>query len=492
MTGRQPANRSRSPLLPVAAFIAAVFFAKFAAYAWLVTPLWKIPDEPGHYSYALDISRGEWPLLGEAKFDAEVMRSWSTPEAQPAPNWIAQHPPLFYALDAPIVWATRSAGMGFEHQVRSARLLSALFGGLTVLGLALFLARATGRDELGLTGAIFLAATPTFTHLSTGVTHDVLVACTATWAAYWCGLWLQSNRFRDLLYAGALVAACTVTKITGLAMAVPLFLAMAWQLWRVRPPAGSWQWLRRTCALWLVTFGPVCLWIARNLVHFGQMFPDAANIHNPDMVPIGLIDFMSRHPVWEHTLLNFVALVGWNGWIQADGMVAQYFLAYLGIGACGAVLAPLLSRATPRERDLAMTGMVMALVLAMFQWPVLRMVERTCLLLLVSFAFTAAINVRGALRGDPERWLLATAAACTLVFALLYLEHLRNSYTGAMRATHGRYFYPVLPFVLFVLLRPFRGPVVRRLLLCAAAIAMLVADSFFLRQVFDMYGQLPP
>ena len=102
----QPAN---SRFLFLALLVALIFAAKFAVYAWAVTPLWDIPDEPGHYSYAEDMSHGQWPRLGQAKIGAEVVHSWINPQARSRGNWIAQHPPLFYALDAPVVWAAMSA-----------------------------------------------------------------------------------------------------------------------------------------------------------------------------------------------------------------------------------------------------------------------------------------------------------------------------------------------------------------------------------------------
>ncbi len=320
----------------IAALIGLIFFIKFAAYAWYVTPLWDIPDESGHYAYAEDVSHLEWPVLGKARIDEDVMHSWKGAVGKRGGNWIAQHPPLFYTLDAPVIAAARHAGADLEQRVRLARLPSALFGALAIVGLLLFLRQATGSQTLGLTGAILFAATPMFTHLSTGVTHDTLVACTAAWAAYWCTRWLESNRDRHLLYAGLLVALCILTKITALAMAVPLFFALAWRLWKVAPSGTrAGYWLARTAALWLVMFTPIVLWMARNMIIFGQPLPDASILSNDPKVEIGFFDLMRNHPFWKHTILNFISLVGWNGsdngqlaWIQANGRMARFSLSF--------------------------------------------------------------------------------------------------------------------------------------------------------------------
>ena len=497
-------HEPRTHLFPAAALIAFVFFVKFAVYAWAVTPLWDIPDESGHYSYVQDIAHGDFPLLGQARMDEQVQHSWINPQSKPQRNWIAQHPPLYYVLAAPAVVATKASGLGFEQQVRAARLPSALFGGLTVLGLVLFLTAATGRYELGLAGGIFFGATPMFLHLSSGVSHDTLVACTAAWAAYWVARWLESNRFAHVLYAGGLVAMCTMSKITGLAMAVPLFFALVWRLWRIQASAGLpldrtlLRWTGRSTALWLAMFAPVCLWIARNLSHFGQMFPDASNLHPVKVVPIGFFELMTRFPVWEHVALNFIALIGWNGsgngvlqWIQASGMLARYFLGFLAAGSLAAVFTPAVSLLRPSARRAVATMMGLGLAYVYLRWPEQHLVKWTCLLLLAAMLVTLAVNARAFWQADGTGWLLASGAACFVFFLLAYYETLLDNFSGGMRATLGRYLYAVFPFLFLALLWQLRERWPSRLLLYAAVGAMLVSDTFFLRQVFAMYGQLP-
>ena len=77
-----------------------------------------------------------------------------------------------------------------------------------------------------------------------------------------------------------------------------------------------------------------------------------------------------------------------------------------------------------------------------------------------------------------------------MFFAFVYYEHLWAGFTGVMRATHGRYLYPVIPFLLLVLVWSFRGRIAARGLLCGAVVAMVFADGFYLHQVFNLYGQI--
>lgn len=491
-----------APALKLAIAISLLLLAKFAAMAWFVTPLWDIPDESGHYSSVDEVARGSLPQLGKSQVSIEVVRSWIGPNAKPKPrsNWIAQHPPLFYALDAPVLLAARAMGLDFEQQVRAARLPAALFGALTILGLFLFLSRATGQPALGLAGGLFLAATPMFTHLSTGVSHDTLVACTATWGAYWCLRWLEDGRERHLMYAALLVAACTATKITGLTMAVPLYFAIAWRLWTMRTPGtGLVPWALRAGRVWLVMFLPACLWLARNLYLHGHPFAYASLVANKPRVDVDFFHLMLNFPLWEHTILNFIALVGWNGtgsgnliWIQANGALARYFLALFGAASVAGALLPLSRRLGSHRLGLAVLGLAaLALAAIYLREPVHRLALWTMVALLAGMVGTAMLHARRFLAGERQAWLLVTAVACTLFLAFSYYEFLWSAFAGSMRATHGRYFYPIVPFLLLFLAWPFRAAAAARGALFACVVAMVFADVFFLRQVMPMYGVLP-
>lgn len=491
----------RLRLVPVATLVALVFLVKFVAYAWWVTPLWDVADESGHFSYVEDVAHGVFPVLGEARMGEEVTRSWINPEAKPGMNWIAQHPPLYYALAAPVLRVGETVGLGFEQRVRLTRMPAALFGALAILGLALFLARVTGRDELGLAGGVFLGATPMFTHLATGVSHDTLVACTAAWGAWWCGRWLESGMFRHLLYAAVLVALCIATKMTALAMAMPLFFALAWRMWRVGGDGGLLHVLAKIALLWLVMFTPACLWILRNLVVIGQAFPGSSLIYDREIVEIGFFELMRAFPFWQHILVNFIGLLGWNGsgdgvlaTVAADGGAGRYFLGYLAALSVGVLVSPIAGKMPMRTRWLiACTGLLL-LAWVFSQPPVVVLAKWTAWLLLGALVCSIAIHARAFVTGagdaDGKGWLLVAGALCVLCFAFLFYHHLWSIFAGAMRATHGRYFYPVVPFLFLVLAWPFRGVVASRLLLCGAVGALLVGDWFYLHKALGFYGML--
>jgi hypothetical protein len=134
---------------------------------------------------------------------------------------------------------------------------------------------------------------------------------------------------------------------------------------------------------------------------------------------------------------------------------------------------------------------LVAVALFYLWWPEFHVVRLTCILLLAALVATLATRASGFWHAERDGWLLFASAAITIFFLLAYYETLRGAFGGYMRATHGRYLYPVVPFLLLILLWPARDRRLARAMLGIAAFGMLVAEGFFLRQVFSLYGQLP-
>lgn len=492
--------RSFGSFTQVLLIIAALFFFKSAAFALWVTPLWEIPDESGHYSYIDDLSRGEYPVLGKARMTDDVAISWLGPKHKPGPNWIAQHPPLFYALDAPVVVMAKATGLGFEGQVRSARLLSSLFGAMTLLGIGLLIRAATDQPILGLAGAIFIGATPMFIQLSSGVTHDTLVACTAAWGIYWCFKWLKSGSFNHALICAFLIGMCTITKITGLGLAVPLFAAMAYRLIAQKDLQLRTR-ILSVSMLWLVMFLPICLWMLRNYILFHEFMPNAGIFiaPRPVNVDIGFFDFMRKFPIWQNVLLNFVALIGWTGqshgtvnFVQATGFTAQYFLGAILFSCALVILHPLRNLIGDFKLNVVAASLLVACAYLAATLTSHELATLTCAAILSIVTWTAIKNMRGATSNEKSAWFLFTGSACVLFFSFLYYHRIWDSHLnyGSVKALHGRYFYPVMPFLCLILLQPFTQKEYAFSALFVAIVAAAVSDGFFLHHAFALYGQV--
>ena len=480
--------------------MALLFFLKFAAFALCITPFWDIPDESGHYSYVESLSHGHYPVLGKARIARDVTDSWIAPDAHQGYNWIAQHPPLFYTIAAPAVATTRALGGDFRAQVHSARLVSSFIGALAVLGLAAFLTLATGRVLLGMAGAIFIGATPMFTQLASGVTHDTLVACTAAWGLYWYVRWIRSTRPLHALLCAFLVGMCCMTKITGLTLAIPVFMMIAARILmmdKLSRPGRTLAWIG---VVWLVMFLPTALWVAHNLVHFHKMFPDAGLLQVYPSKPndVGFLQYMGKYPIWQIVLLSFFALIGWMGTlpgntvtVQANGLLAQFFTASVLFGSLLAIFHTLRpSRETGREWAWVVAlGVIAATIcLSMSKYGFATV---TCIALFTALLWTGITALRSVPHDSNHAWLALTGFVAIMFFSTLYYHHIWTSYTeiSKVKALHGRYFYPVMPFMALIMLWPLRRgrwPVVALFSACAA---LVISDGFFLHFAFEMYGK---
>lgn len=475
--------------------VAGLFFVKAAAFAWMVTPLWDTPDETGHYSYIESLADGHYPVLGEATLGADVTKSWLGDKAEQPLNWIAQHPPLYYVLDMPVLLAARAAGLSFDQQVRSTRMLSALFGAGALLGLAVFVARVTKSRELGLAAAIFIGATPMFLYLSSGVTHDTLLACLGAWSAERYSRWLVGRDAKHAYACAALLALGCITKITALAAAVPLVALIALQILRMDMP-----WRQRfshVVGIGFVAFLPITVWMIYNFLRFDNPLADSSMLGPEGVrVPIGLWEFMSLQPFWQHTFMNYIGLFvetnqGASNLFQISGFPLRFFIGAVLLTCLLVPFDPVIWRWSSLRSHLflLLSASALAIYVAHTQ-PKLTAVTWTCVSIAVALAWSGAVHVRRAWQGDTQSIMLLSASICAIFFSCLYFSRLWYGYAGSLQATHGRYMYPVLPFFVLVLGWPWRAPRLARVGLVGAILSMVACDSFYLHHVFKFYGQI--
>jgi 4-amino-4-deoxy-L-arabinose transferase-like glycosyltransferase len=481
-------------------FVAAVFFVKASLLGLFVTPLWDVPDEPGHYALVSDIVSGRGlPLMGRSVIPDAIYETWMRKPAPspPMPNWTAQHPPLYYLAAAPFLAAARAVSDDPDWQCRLVRVFSALSGALALLVVFAVFREASGDALIAFVGASGLGFLPMFTHMASGVNHDVFLALCMGIAALFFVRLARFGSVRDGLAMGIALSAAGVTKLSALAPSAVLVLAAAFLL-HSRGSRRVRQWL----AVASVAASLPALWLLRHRLLLPGV---AAHPTGAPSVDLGVVSYLTHYPVLDHTFKNFVGLIGWTGsgggnvrWFQIDG---PYLLVYLLLASAAAILAAAWTlqqeHPSPRAVVLVSSALAASAFAACFfvflgGYGGVGLVKRFAYSLLIAVPFLGAPRLLGA--AESRARIVFVSQLCVLVFTAAYLANSFEGFRahGQMRATNGRYFFAVLPFLglgYFVPAALVLPPGQRRRLALAAVFAALCVDelAFFLLRVVPFY-----
>ena len=259
--------------------IIATYIALAVAQSYATRLQWG-PDEPAHIIYVRSLAMDlRFPALTHGEEDnAYLPRAARTHEAH--------QPPLYYAMAA-VVWRA-CAGLpdqvvsyrdkqsgeprsfSVPGPVRPVRLLSVLFGAITLL-FVWAMARTVfpERPELWLGAAGLIGFTPMFTYLSGVINNDSLLAMVFA-AIGW--QWARLLRFgagaRDAAVVGVLLGIALNVKETGLALAAVTVVVLAVAPGE-RSRRGRWREIAIALGVAAVLGG---WWFARKWLIYGTPF----------------------------------------------------------------------------------------------------------------------------------------------------------------------------------------------------------------------------
>jgi len=483
-----------------------VFLIKAILLALFVTPLWDVPDETGHYAIVADLADGRGlPLPGKSVLPPDIVSDWGkgrTLAPEETWNWVAQHPPLYHLLAVPFLGVARAVTTDPHWRYRAPRLLSAISGaGALLLFFAVFW-EASEDSIFAFAVASAIGFLPMYSHMSSGTNHDVLLAllCGAA-ALFWVRL-TRTGDFFDGAKMGIALSLAGVTKLSALVVTAALLL-LAWRLLASRGGKRLAQWL----AIAVLSLSLPGLWALRHWLLLGN-----ARLHPISRTSFslkGLIAYLHDYAVVDHTFKNFVGLIGWTGsgagnvrWFQISGpSLALYVAAALAAASLAAIWFWRTDRSGVRwmGRGAAAIAFLFGILWLFAGADGSEPFKRVLYALLLSVPLLALPRLFSS--GEREEDLLpAWSQAIFLLFALAYLV---NSWEGyeiyhAMRATNGRYFFAVLPWIALAfvlpavrLFRPSRGRNV--VLLAILALLFLDETAFFLWKVVPFYrGVLSP
>jgi 4-amino-4-deoxy-L-arabinose transferase-like glycosyltransferase len=266
-------NEQTDRRVPPSAFLCAVTALLVCSVWAILTPPFHVPDEISHMAYVQAVAEsGELPLkhdgptysqqernlLASLDFGSVIGRPASRPpwtafeeaevrsaENAPASREVSNattasaNPPLYYLIEAPVYWATPSASL--LDKLVAMRLVSALFGALTVLAIFLFLRELVpGSPWLWSVGALVCTFHPGFGFVSSGVNPDALVF-TLSAATFWlmARLFRRGATFKRVAALGAVVAAGVLTKPLFIGLVPAAALAVLAAVVRSRRPGMS-------------------------------------------------------------------------------------------------------------------------------------------------------------------------------------------------------------------------------------------------------------
>jgi hypothetical protein len=479
--------------------MAAVFLLKAALLALFVTPLWDVPDETGHYAIVADIADGRGlPLPGKSVIPPDVEADWAR-HRQLAPeerwNWVAQHPPLYHLVAVPFLEAGRLLTRDPHMRFRAPRLLSVFSGAAALLVFFEVFVQASGDSFFAFAAASAVGFLPMFSHMSSGTNHDVFLALLCGIAAlYWVRL-ARTGLFSDALKMAVALALAGAVKFSAVVVAVALVLvSFPWLAARGRTR------IAQTLSIGAVSLSLPALWTLRQWILVGN-----ARVHPISNRPFDLASFfeyLRGNPVVDHSFKNFVGLIGWTGtgggqvrWFQiSKGFLAVFVVLALAAAISAAIW---LWRRDPHAgRSIGRLAAILVFafcVLWLFAGPDGSAPPKRLLYSLIAAVPFLAFPYLFPRDVKNESILLASHGVL-LFFATAYLVNSWEAYAiyGQMRATNGRYFFAVLPFLVLAFVFPFarlvpRSP--RRNAFLAALLAVLFVNetAFFLLRVIPFY-----
>lgn len=333
--------------------------------AWsFAVPVFEGPDEHLHWQYARYL-HDRWQLPVYDRFFVE-----------------ANSPPLYYAAIAPVAertatpppvgWfdgrdrfvapftprfhLTADDDQGRYWPIRRARLLTVLMAVIAIAFCARAGLEATGLASTALLAAGFAAFLPQFAYRGSHVANDVLVTAMAAWLT-WLIVRIVRHGFtwRIGTWAAIAVAGAYLSKINGLALALPLALAILTE---------SIPWRRRLTHLGV--FGVTALlaapWTIRNVLLYGEPFAARAMYH-------AVSDQIYERSLWDPHFVTtfprelFKSFVGRFGYFTVKlpkWVYAAYLLFFVG------AFAGLVPRLRERREEIRLVAVLAAIVGSVF------------------------------------------------------------------------------------------------------------------------------
>lgn len=300
-------------------------------------------DEVAHYAYVRTLATEQRiPVLSEDRLPADLAPysqytlDW-TDEA-PAPQYVANHPPLYYLLMAPFYWASSDQPITTQQYVLRAAAIP--FGMLTVLLAYRLTATLFSADTFLLTTVpSFVAFQPQVSYEAAMVNNDIVAIALYSWILYLIVVGVRDRFPTGTCVACGVVLGCALLTKGTAVTAVPI-IGTALLVAGGRSPG---VWLRQAALVAtpaLLLAAPWYAFLYRTYGNFSA-FPQIAKLQETWNHPEGsFFDLLFRV---EFATLRFRETWGQFGWqqIPLDGTLLLIIGVPLLLATAGTILYPL-------------------------------------------------------------------------------------------------------------------------------------------------------
>lgn len=493
--------------------------------------MWDIPDETGHFAYTRNIGSGQGiPLLGEAEIDVDILSNViHKPIDKPSMNWIAQHPPIYYFFSGAVWKITSIFTSNPEILFRAPRIASALFGAATLIIIYKLFLLLKVNPIISLAIMASVSFIPMFSHLSSGINHDTAVTFFSTLSIYYWITFLLNKKNVNAYKSAFWISVAATTKMTALVILAPMIVIMLLEL-----NSACKQRIKEFFLILITSLLSPSLWMLRQYKYFHNPFATAISI-SPSRLTEPLQDsylnYFSKFAIFEHFFKNFFGLFGWIG--TGEGANVWFQIKYLPLKIYIVILLILLIMTTSLiikkiiknvfissqiklKENISIIDWLKKTILLKVNLKYLSVIIiTTSLILTIFFSFTSYLSpgisnlinhinftllififlLSGLLLLIPtnKNWKLISYSL--LIFGFFTLVTTFQVYQlylndGRLRATHGRYFYPLFSFLLIGLIYPIIELLKNKskFFLLTAIILCFVEFLTFTKQVFPFYN----
>jgi len=309
----------------------AVFIAKELVWAY-VTPPWQAPDELGHYGYIESLAEGELPLLGETKIPKKIELTVNDPtfvrayEPGEGLNYIAQHPPLYYALLLPFYLCLQQNNPAVALFIL--RCIGILLGAVTLF-FTYKIVQKTLPQKTWLQIAIVsgIAFLPMFSYTIAVLNNDNLVAALSAILIYFL-VNQNQEKIEWSLTVGLLFGFAALTKYTALTLVFGIIFVQLLQFFQTKSSTLKKKIFINTVVIFATAFVIAGWWYIRNYIELKSFFPDlkqAVSIH-----PEILKQYPYLPSFFPEIASTALPNLGFVSFLFKEGFLVEYYKSIWG------------------------------------------------------------------------------------------------------------------------------------------------------------------